>query len=152
MADYYLQFSETLDELTPEEEQWLHEQFAGDPDTGCPVFLLDYEDRDADDTDYHFGMSFDGQGDSRHLWLYADGHGDVGRVAHLVQKFLKQFRPDESWSLGYATTCSKPRVGEFGGGAVFVTARDIRWRNVDDIIAQEEAWFQASKAAAEVKA
>ncbi len=24
----------------------------------------------------------------------------------------------------YATTCSKPRLGEFGGGAVFVTADD----------------------------
>jgi hypothetical protein len=139
MAAYYLQFSETLDNLKPEEEQWLEEQLAADPDTGCPVFLADYEDLNPDDTDHGFCISFEEEGDTRRLWIYADDHGDVGRVAHLIQKFLKQFRPDQCWSLGYANTCSKLRVGEFGGGAVFVTAEDIRWQNADDFIAQEEA-------------
>ena len=58
MADYYLQFSETLDTIKPEEEKWLREQLAADPDTDCPAFLLDYEDRDPDDPDYGFdGLS-----------------------------------------------------------------------------------------------
>ena len=60
----------------------------------------------------------------RHLWVYAEESGSPDNVAWLVQKFLKKFRPDQCWSLTYSTTCSKPRVGEFGGGAVFVTADD----------------------------
>jgi hypothetical protein len=65
----------------------------------------------------------------RHLWLYAEEFGCVDRVAHLVQKFLRRFRPEDCWSLTYATTCSRPRVGEFGGGAVFVAADRIKWIN-----------------------
>jgi hypothetical protein len=145
MADNYLEFSETLDSLNPEEEKWLNEQLADDPDAGCPVFLVDYDNRDPDDSDYGFCVSFEGQGETRHLWLYADEHGDVGRVAHLIQKFLKRFRPDQCWALGYATTCSKLRVGEFGGGAVFVTADDIHWQNTCDFIEEERAKFEAAK-------
>ena len=65
----------------------------------------------------------------RHLWVYAEESGNPDNVAWLVQKFLKKFRPDQCWSLTYATTCSKPRAGEFGGGAVFVTADAIMWQN-----------------------
>ena len=67
-------------------------------------------------------LTQDGWG--RHLWFYAEESGSPDNVAWLVQKFLKRFRPDQCWSLTYAATCSKPRVGEFGGGAVFVTADD----------------------------
>ena len=67
--------------------------------------------------------------------------GSPERVAHLVQKFLRQFRPKECWSLTYATICSKPRVGEFGGGAVFVTADTKVWKNAYDFVeAQREAF------------
>jgi hypothetical protein len=149
MADNYLQFSETLDAIKPREEKWLNEQLGTDPDTDCPVFLLDYEDRDRDDPDYGFGVCFEGRGKTRRLWIYGEEHGDVGRVAHLVQKFLKRFRPDPCWSLTYATTCSKLRVGEFGGGAMFVTADEIRWQNAYDFIEQERARFNAARTTTE---
>jgi hypothetical protein len=152
MANNYLQFSETLDNLKPDEEKWLSEQLATDPDTDCLVFLADYEDRDPDDPDYGFGVCFEGQGDTRSLWIYGEVYGDVERVAHLIQKFLKQLRPDQCWSLTYANTCSKLRVGEFGGGAVFVTADAIRWQNADDFIAQEQARFQAGRTNTEAAA
>jgi hypothetical protein len=63
----------------------------------------------------------------------------------LVTKFLKEFRPDQCWSLTYATTCSKPRVGEFGGGAVFVTADAISWQNAYGFIEEQRAAFQQKK-------
>ena len=134
MANHYTQFSETFDRLTPDEEKWLKEQLARDPQTGCPVFLADHEEHDLDETDYGFCVYFQGTGDSRSLWIYANGYGEMGRVAHLVQKFLKRFRPDQCWSLTYSNTCSKPRVGEFGGGAVFVTTDEIRWHHTHDFI------------------
>ena len=66
---------------------------------------------------------------------------DLERVAHFVQQFLKSFRPGDCWSLTYATTCSKPRVGEFGGGAVFVTAAEIKWDNAHDFVDRSKRQF-----------
>ena len=81
----------------------------------------------------------------RHLWVYADEWAYLDGLACLVQKFLKRFRPDQCWSLTYATTCSKPRAGEFGGGAIFVTADQIRGQSAYDFIEQQAADFQAYK-------
>jgi hypothetical protein len=150
MADNFLQFSETLDDLTPEEATWLDRQLAEDR-KGCPAFLQDYEDREPGDTDCGFQCELVDEADNRHLWLYADEAGDVGRVAHLVQAFLKRFRPDQCWSLSYAATCSKLRVGEFGGGAVFVTADEIHWQSSDGFIEQERTRFKARKTATEAQ-
>jgi hypothetical protein len=143
MADNYLQFSENLDSLTPEEAKWLTEQLTEDPTTGCPRFLLDYEDReDDDDTDCGFQHDFQGDSHDRHLWISAEERGDVERVAHLVQKFLRQFRPDQCWSLSYAATCSKLRLGEFGGGALFVTAEEIKCQNAYDFVEEQRKAFE----------
>ena len=152
MADNYLQFSENLESLTPDEAEWLREQLAHDPLANCPRFLLDFADREADDTDYGFQYDFHDDSHDHHLWISAEERGDVERVAHLVQKFLRRFRPDQCWSLTYAATCSKLRVGEFGGGAVFVTADTILWQNSHDFIEQEQVRFEAAKRSAEVAA
>ncbi len=42
-----------------------------------------------------------------------------------MRDFLKRFRPNDSFSMGHAFSCSKPRLDGFGGGAVFVTAERI---------------------------
>jgi hypothetical protein len=171
VADNYLQFSEVVAKLTEQEEAWLNEQLEsirvfGEkeyPEDAVPAdladkeadwsgvrFLRDKPDHDAEWDALGFEFSFcedhdnggyvtDGWG--RHLWLYAETWGDVTNVAWLVQKFLKQFRPDQCWSLSYSATCSKPRVGEFGGGAVFVTADMIRWQNAYDFIEEQRAAF-----------
>jgi hypothetical protein len=59
----------------------------------------------------------------------------------LVQKFLRQFRPNESWSLAFATTCSKLRLGEFGGGVCFVTAGSIKSFDAGDFVSRRRAAF-----------
>ena len=159
MANNYLQFSEVLPNLKPAEEGWLKRQLeqvyvldgkefspaeiiAQDLDSGpdpavpdfvgCRVFrdLKGYDPDSDEGTGFQYEFcDGDKRGWGSHLWVYADEGGDVARVAHLIRKFLKQFRPKDCWSLTYATTCSKSRVGEFGGGAVFVTAARIRWQN-----------------------
>jgi hypothetical protein len=142
MADNYLQFSESLDSLIAAEADWLGEQLAEDPLTYCPRFLLDFADREADDTDYGFQYEFHGDFPDRNLWISAEESGTVERVAHLVQKFLQRFRPEQCWSLTYANSSSKLRLGEFGGGAVFVTADEIRWNDCYDFIEEQRKAFQ----------
>ena len=164
MADNFLQFSETLPNVTAEEQAWLEEQLqtivvygdrefpeddpaiatlpASDPDYTGPRFLRDNPDFDCRYDMLDFAFDFQDEEDAHSLWLYADTYGNPEHVAWLVHKFLKQFRPDQCWSLTYANTCSKPRVGEFGGGAVFVTATEIKQQTTDDWIQPQRAAFK----------
>jgi hypothetical protein len=109
-----------------------------DPDWKGIRFLRDADGYDPVWDERGFECVFDDDtakdGWGRHLWLYADNWGNPENVAHLVQKFLKMFRPDQCWSLTYAATCSKPRVGEFEGGAIFVTADAIQHQNAHTFI------------------
>ena len=170
MADNYLEFSEGIANLTEPEEAWLKEQLQTvhvfgekeyvedavpaeladtEPDWSGSRFLRDKGDHDPTWDALGFEYSFHddpGKGGwGRHLWLYAEEGGNPDNVAHLVQKFLKKFRPNQCWSLTYATTCSKPRVGEFGGGAIFITADEINWQNAYDFVEQERTAFEARK-------
>lgn len=155
MANSYLEFSEVIPNLTDTEITWLRQQleivyvFDGieygedkvpeqlDPAdaqwTGCRAFR-DMQDFEPDFGEgagfaYEFVLNDLNSQWHRHLWVHTEEFGCVDRIAHLVQKFLRTFRPKDSWSLTYATTCSRPRVGEFGGGAVVVAADRIRWIN-----------------------
>jgi hypothetical protein len=176
VANNYLNFSEVLPRLTAEEEQWLEHQLEvvsvfGDrefaegediPDdvegeewNGCRAYR-DMPDYDADYGDgpgfeYAFETDSDSDGWGRHLWVYAEEGACLDRLSHLIKKFLKQFRPDQCWSLTYATSCSKPRVGEFGGGALFVTADEILWQNAYDFIEQQHAAFKQRRATKQEK-
>jgi hypothetical protein len=119
-----------------------------DPDWVIPRFLRDRTNDLADNAqgfcaEFHDDHDPDGWG--RHLWLYTEEGGEPDHVAWLVQEFLKRFHPQECWSLTYATTCSKPRVGEFGGGAVFVTAEEIRWQNAYEFVEQQRAAFKQKR-------
>lgn len=167
MADNYFLFSEVLANLTGHEEAWLKEQLEpicvfgeGEyPEDAIPAeladkdvdwsgirFLRDKADHDSDwdalGFEYAFHEDHDASGWGHHLWLYAEEWGDASNVAWLVQKFLTTFRPDQCWALTYSTTCSKPRVGEFGGGAVFVTADAVRWQDAEDFIEQQRTAFE----------
>lgn len=178
MADNYLEFSETLTHLTNEQVNCLKLQletvhvidgveYTEDklPDTGdggdtgdgawigCRAYrdMEDYDPGYDENVGFNYSFSEDVDEDrGRYLWIYSQEHGYVDRAAHLVQKFLREFRPDQYWSLTYADICSKPRVGEFGGGAVFVTATDIKYFNAWEFVEQQEkrhkGKFKGSKA------
>jgi hypothetical protein len=169
MANNYTQFSEVIPRLTPEEERWLNrelevvfvlngqeygedELLAGAiPDEnefrGCRAFrdMPDYDSSGDDEAGFSYRFDTDDEGPSgwgRHFWIYADESGDLERIGHLVQKFLKTFRPNECWVLTYSESCSRPCVGEFGGGALFVTAQEIKWQSAYSFIAAERAAFE----------
>ena len=165
MANNYTEFSEELSDLTPEETTWLEDQlqvvhvYDGEeyPDDEVPERFRDaaaawsgcraYRDMDPDDyalacsEDAGFEYEFDGP----ELWFHAEEWVAGERLTHLIQKFLKQFRPDEYWSMTYANTCSKPRVGEFGGGGIFVTADNIVSENSYTFIEEQEKAFKLQR-------
>ena len=150
MAQNYLQFSEVLVDLSEDEANWLKHQLeivcvfddkeypednlpeGRDPAiaewAGCRVYLdmEDYDPDDGEDVGFDYKFRSDDEKKGASLWLFSEEFGRVDRVAHLVQKFLRQFRPDRCWSLTWALTCSKLRLGEFSGGAMFVTASEIK--------------------------
>jgi hypothetical protein len=163
MPDYFTQFSEVFDHLTADEEAWLRQQLThiyvfGEKeyaDGELPESLKPDEadwsgyrlwrGAGASDPDY---LSFDYEFDEddrwgRHLWVYAMDFGEPARVVELARKFLKRFRPDQCWELTFASACSNPGVGDFGGGAVFVTADEIRRNSAYDFIEQQRRLFDS---------
>lgn len=63
------------------------------------------------------------------LYIYAEEYGDVGAAADFIQQFLVEWRPKSKFKIEWAETCSSPRPGEFGGGAVVITATSMEWLN-----------------------
>ena len=82
-------------------------------------------DRHADSTGCFFDA--EGEGDDVNLVVYTDDHCCVGAVADVIQATLARFAVGLPVVIEYAQTCSKPRQGEFGGGAVVVTADAQHW-------------------------
>jgi len=131
VADNYLLFAESLTELTPAEEAWLVERLTD-------LESLDVLDDEAD-TSGAFEFEFYGdQPGNRCLKLYAMEAGDPDAAARFVQEFLQRFRPQASFGLSWCTSSSKARDGEFGGGAVFVTAARIEAWSSGEWLAEGE--------------
>ena len=130
MPNSNMQFSEEIQHLTPVEKQW------------CETFLRRLERLGALDFDYKLEEKEEGS-PSWTLWL----HGDEtlsNTLISFVQRFLAKHRPDRYFSLSYAAACSRPLVGEFGGGAVFITARSAVWWNETAWLDQQIAAFKRS--------
>ena len=66
------------------------------------------------------------------VWFYGDPDIDVECAAVVIQRFLKECRPQGSCGFSWAETCSKPRLDSFGGGACFITATNISWQSSGD--------------------
>lgn len=63
--------------------------------------------------------------DGASVWIHGD-NGIPDGVVDLVQLFFKQFRPKEFLPIEVAFHCSKPRVGEFGGAWIAISANEVR--------------------------
>jgi len=150
VANNYLEFSALLEDITPEERAWIERQLGSawtdedgkvlpddrEEDAYGEVarFIAEY-DPETDpaplgpDRDWgEVGFAYQWDGDNC-LWIHSEESGLVDHVAYFVHKFLRMFRKNECWSLTWAGTCSKLCIGEFGGGAIFVTAEDIKFDN-----------------------
>lgn len=134
MADNFLQFSEQITDLTKKEHSWClhHLSLFGDEapqegDSGYEEFseLIGIYDLEEETDTLGFDWSFTGND----LEIYAELHGNPDHVGEFVQMFLKKFRPHDAFAMSWSATCSSMRLGEFGGGAIFVTADHVEWMN-----------------------
>ena len=170
MFDYFLRFSAFLAELAGAECEWLQEQLAivyivdgveypegelpaGKTEAdatwiGCRAYL-GWDAYEPDPTDeVGFLYSFADKPDKAGRWflhLYATQSGNVGNVAYVVQKFLKRFRPADSWFLTYCIGSDRAGVGEFGGGAVFVTASTVESFNASEFVEEKQKQHDLQK-------
>lgn len=158
MANHYLLFSEALDNLNEAERAWcaarLHHL-----ETVLPTFddvgLNEQEQPCTPEDEPYlssasqlgFQWQLDQEVDSCSLWMYAEESGVAEHVALFAQEFLARFRPRGYFTLTWAATCSKPRIGEFSGGAVFVTATDIVWNGVFSWLNERITEFNSSEEA-----
>ena len=149
MANNYTQFSEVIPRLTPDEEAWIREQLdsgAMQDESRRSQLAWKPEFEDIDYVTFEWSVEDDNDEDvdscGRHLWLHSDESGSPIDVAAFVQAFLKKFRPDQSFALTWADTCSKPRVGEFSGGALFITAHAVEVCSPFEWLGEREREFR----------
>lgn len=120
MADYFTQFSCTLDVGTAENvlaALVLFETFAR-------------ELEDAEGVEPGFDIEADGDTSPSTLWLHGDGFGDPEHVIAFVLRCAEAFDLAGRWGLVWALTCSKPRLDGFGGGAQLLdlgTRKSLAW-------------------------
>ena len=153
MADNYQQFSEIIPALTEPERTWAERVLAcnsdgdhADDGTDAKRVLKEAGIRvrtiDCDDWP---GFQFELKGPDFDLWLYGHEYANVSHVGEFVRAFLARFRPIACWSLTWAESCSKPRLGEFGGGGLFVTARTVKVFNVAHWVDRRRRKFEKTR-------
>ncbi len=78
------------------------------------------------------GMEYETRGGE--LWLHADESGDVSAAEELIREFLNRFEIRGGVYMSWASTCSKPRINQFEGGAMVVTRQDTLWVSACDVL------------------
>jgi hypothetical protein len=63
------------------------------------------------------------------VWIAEEEGTDLEFLADVLQDYLRHNDPEGSIGFTWAETCSKLRVDEFGGGAVFITHDNQVWLN-----------------------
>ena len=141
MADYYNQFSEMVSDLTPDEIYFF--EVILNPDR-IPKEL----EKQFDPESWGWppcGYEFEKEDNVTHLWIHSEDSFNLEGVANFIQHFLKQFRSKQCFTLTWAATCSRPRVGEFSGGGVFITAEKQKWHSAYDFIHKCHRRFEKKK-------
>lgn len=129
MPNYTMEFSEQLIHLQPEERSWLEERLA--QMKAAERWIL-------------FEYAFEEEGDkSTSFWIHSDEQLP-DELLELIQAFFRQFRPDQYLVVSFALTCSRPLVGEFGGGKVFVSADRVVWSDLNAWASEQVDLFQQS--------
>jgi hypothetical protein len=147
MANNYQLFSDVIRRLTPEEQTWArlvlgsdqqdqgeHEPASVLKEAGLDVAAIDLDDWP--------GFQWEITEPECDLWLYAEECGNASHVGEFVRAFLSRFHPQDCWQLTWANTCSRPCIGEFGGGGLFVTARSVRFFDAADWMARQRRAFE----------
>lgn len=120
MADFYTLWSEEIRDITPEEAEWIKNELKEQddhPDSEGQFWPL-------------FNWEFIGE-DSSHLWFHSDESDDLEQLLNFVQRFIRKFRPEYVFRITWAFSCSKPRIGSFGGGWAVIGKDDRKLSYTD---------------------
>lgn len=108
MADNYTLFSEVITCKSMEESNWLLEAIQTDKtEWGDQCCQAEQQGTD--------------------LWIYSEDNCDLEMLAGILMEFQKKFEVKEAIIVSWAYTCSKPRAGEFGGGAFLIQGGKDKW-------------------------
>ena len=134
MANNYTEFSLVVENLTKDEKDWIekfHKIWNKD--------FCEFIEKFPVNPDFHYGFHDEIRGNTWHI--YAMESGSPEDVCDVLEEFLKNNRSNKYIAFTWADTCSKPRPGEFGGGAAFVSAigSDIM-TTYDLIIKMRKQW------------
>jgi hypothetical protein len=126
MADYFTHFSCLIDVGTADKAALAVALFQ----------QLRLEDREADEPQVSgFDLSIQDGPNSSMLWIRDDEHGDIEQVICFVLRLAVELDLSGLWGFEYSNTCSRPRLGAFGGGAhvIDLGARTtIGWTNTNE--------------------
>ena len=136
MANHYLQFSEQIDDIPPDGIKWARKvlDFIAE-DNDCTEAAEDvlkgllYIEGNLG-TDVEEWPDFKVDIDVNSIWFHSEEFDNIRNIGMFVQALIKRFMPDYIFSLTWAETCSKPRLGEFGGGCMVVSKDEIKSWNV----------------------
>ena len=114
MADNYTQMSSVLLLKNQEAADWLKAKLEFEPE---------------DDPNWHglgFEWAIENGPKGWKCWFHDNGEtADIEKICEFVSAYLKEFDPKGSFVIEWASTCSKSRANEFGGGMLLVTAKKI---------------------------
>ena len=129
MADYFTHFSCLLDVGTPE-----HAARALDL-----YHALSEEGASEEPPSEGFLLSIQPEHGGTNLWIRDDITGDPQRVIDFVTRCAAAFHLTSRWGFQYASSCSKPRLDGFGGGAHVLdlaTGETVDWIYTDGWLAE----------------
>ena len=107
MADFFTHFSCILDVGSAENAlraEAIRGEFAADPYREEGVYP-------------GFSMDVDHETGPGALWIYSDEYGEPEHVIQFVLRCAAALSLQGFWGFAWSLSCSKPRVGCFGGGA-----------------------------------
>jgi len=123
MADNYMMFSLGVQLNSPEEAEWVETVLDEDKSTDLLSKITEVEEFEC----LGFEWQIDGQ---LELWIHdGDGQGNTTHVANFLGEYLRKFEHKLPIAFEFCWSCSKPRIGEFGGGACVVSATEEKWFN-----------------------
>lgn len=138
MAEFYTQFSCLLDVGSPDNAAQALEIYT--------AFCA--ERADEDPASEGFVLSIDPAHGGTTLWLRDEGSGDPEAMIQFVKCCAQTLGLSGLWGFQYANSCSRQRLGAFGGGAHVLdlaTGETVGWMDSD-------GWLAATLAGGSVDA
>lgn len=135
----YTQFSQVIPQLSDAEVSWLM-LYIEHRHRGLTV---DGHEHDFDDDELfpNFGFQIMKGNQTQYAWFFSSQTADIGQVAETVQEFFKVHRPNACFSLTWAEYADTLKPEQFDGGAIFVTAHDIKMFHAGEWAREQEREF-----------